>query len=612
MCGIAGWIDYENYLDNKDKILNDMSSTLARRGPDAKGTYQNGEVCLLHRRLIVVDPDNGKQPMQKTIGQNNYIITYNGELYNTEEIRKDLIKKGYLFNGYCDTEVLLTAYIEWGEQCVQHLNGIYAFAVWNENEKELFAARDRAGVKPFFYYKYNSGLIFGSEIKTLLANPLVKHEIDNDGLNQIFLLGPARMFGNGVFKNVYELLPGEYLTFCKGELKIKTYWSLKAQEHTDNLQQTIEKTRFLIKDTIKRQLVSDVPLCCLLSGGLDSSIISKIASDEYKDTGKAPLTTYSVNYDDNSRYFQKSLFQPDADDRYIGVMSDFIGSDHHNIVLSNSDVADALYNATTARDLPGMADIDSSLLLFCTEIKKDFTVAVSGECADEIFGGYPWYHNEKILFEETFPWSRSTALRKSILKDGILQKDCDEFVRHCYLKTLERADKLPEDSKTEGRMREMFILNFYWFMQVLLDRKDRMSMYNGLEVRVPFCDHRLMEYAYNMPWEMKSLYGREKGIIREAVKDLLPDEIVWRKKSPYPKTHNPIYFGAVKEKVFKILEDHNSILYHMIDKQTLQTLVENPDSLVEPWYGQLMKIPQICAYLIQVNDWFQMYNIQII
>lgn len=611
MCGIAGWIDHKGH-DNKNNILKNMSLALARRGPDANGIYQKDEVSLLHRRLIVIDPDNGKQPMQKSLGENKYIITYNGELYNTEDIRNDLIRRGHKFNGYSDTEVLLTAYIEWRDECVNYFNGIYAFAIWNENERELFAARDRVGVKPFFYYHYNNGLIFGSEIKTLLANPIVKPVIDNDGLNQIFLLGPARMYGNGIIKDVHELLPGEYLTFCKGDLKVKTYWSLKAQQHSDNFKQTMEKTRFLITDAVKKQLVSDVPLCCFLSGGLDSSIISKIASDEYKTSGYPPLHTYSVNYDDNSQFFQKSLFQPDADDRYINMMSDFIGSNHHNIVLSNIDVADALFDATTARDLPGMADIDSSLLLFCKTIKNDFTVAISGECADEIFGGYPWYHNENILFEETFPWSRSIELRKSILYEGVLKKDCEDFVRHCYLKTIKRADKLPEDSKKESRMREMFILNFYWFMQVLLDRKDRMSMYNGLEVRVPFCDHRLIEYAYNMPWEMKSYNGREKGIIREAVKDLLPDEIVWRKKSPYPKTHNPIYFNTVKAMILNILNDNNNILSYMIDKKTLQSLIDNPDSLSEPWYGQLMKVPQICAYLIQVNDWFQKYKIQVI
>lgn len=282
------------------------------------------------------------------------------------------------------------------------------------------------------------------------------------------------------------------------------------------------------------------------------------------------------------------------------------------IIIILIDVAGALSDATIARDLPGMADIDSSLLLFCKTIKNNFTVAVSGECADEIFGGYPWYHNEKILFEETFPWSRSLELRKSLLNEDVLKKNSDEYVRHCYVKTIKKADKLPEDNKKESRMREMFILNFYWFMQVLLDRKDRMSMYSGLEVRVPFCDHRLIEYAYNMPWEIKSYNGREKGIIHEAVKDLLPDEIVWRKKSPYPKTHNPMYFDTVKAIIINILNDNNSILSHMIDKKTLQSLIDNLDSLSEPWYGQLMKVPQICAYFIQVNDWFQKYKIQVI
>ncbi|HHW30122.1 MAG TPA: asparagine synthase (glutamine-hydrolyzing) [Clostridiaceae bacterium] len=613
MCGIAGWIDYNRDLRNHEDIINKMTGTLVRRGPDAQGIYLKENVCLMHRRLIVIDPENGIQPMTLEKGDTRYTIVYNGELYNTNELRDELLAFGYHFRGHSDTEVLLTAFIHWGELCLEKLNGIYAFGVWNDTSKTMFLARDRMGVKPLFVYNYPNGMIFGSELKTLLANPLVKPRIDNDGLKEIFLLGPGRTSGQGVIKGVTELKPGEFLTYeQKIGCKVRKYWRLKASEHTDDVKTTIENTRFLITDAVKRQLVSDVPLCCFLSGGLDSSIISKIASECYLSDNKGRLHTYSVNYIDNQQYFVKNIFQPDSDEEYIQMMVNEIGSQHHEVLLDNEDLEKHLGEAVLARDLPGMADVDSSLLLFCREIKKEFTVAVSGECADEIFGGYPWYHNRDILFKDTFPWSQSLNLRQSILKQGLLI-DGEEYVKQQYSDTENETDTLPGDGELEVRMRQMFMLNLNWFMQTLLDRKDRMSMYNGLEVRVPFCDHRLVEYAYNMPWNIKSLNGREKGIVREAMKDILPDIIIWRKKSPYPKTHNPKYLNAVKSSLQKILIDSNSPLVQLIDKKKVQEIIDSDGKILTmPWYGQLMTGTQLMAYLIQVDIWMREYKIEIV
>lgn len=613
MCGIAGWIDFSRDLINSKDIINKMTGTLVRRGPDAQGIYLKGNVCLMHRRLIVIDPKNGIQPMTIKKGDASYTIVYNGELYNTKELRDELIKFGYCFKGHSDTEVLLTAFVHWGEMCLEKLNGIYAFGVWNDESKTLFLARDRMGVKPLFVYSYPDGIIFGSELKTLLANPLVRPRVDNDGLKEIFLLGPGRTSGKGVIKGVTELKPAEFLTFEKKTgVQVRRYWSLKAFEHTDDVKTTIEKTRFLITDAVKRQLVSDVPLCCFLSGGLDSSIISKIASDEYLSDNKGRLHTYSVNYVDNKKYFEKSVFQPDSDEEYVELMVNDIGSQHHEVLLDNEYLEKYLDEAVLARDLPGMADVDSSLLMFCREIKKEFTVAVSGECADEIFGGYPWYHNKEILFKETFPWSHSLELRLGILKRGLLT-DGEEYVKQQYSDTVNATDTLPGEGEFEVRMRQMFMLNLNWFMQTLLDRKDKMSMYSGLEVRVPFCDHRLVEYAYNMPWSIKALNGREKGIVREAMKGILPDEIIWRKKSPYPKTHNPKYLKAVKIRLQNILNDSSSPLVQIVDKQKVQEIIDSGGkALSSPWYGQLMTGPQLMAYLIQVDSWMRAYNIEIV
>ncbi|MCQ4021898.1 MULTISPECIES: asparagine synthase (glutamine-hydrolyzing) [unclassified Ruminococcus] len=611
MCGIAGWLDKYEDLSERSTIIENMSSSLSSRGPDDSGVFISSgrDVCLMHRRLAVIDPKNGQQPMTRRFGGYNYTIAYNGELYNTQELKAELEALGCRFETNCDTEVLLYCYIYFGEDCVLKLNGIFAFAIWDEKKKMLFAARDRVGVKPFFFFEYTNGLIFASEIKALLKNPMVKPVVDEEGLYDIFFLGPARTPGFGIFRNVKELLPGECMSYKYNILKRRRYFTLKAQIHTDSREQTIEKCRELLSDSINRQLVSDVPLCCFLSGGLDSSIICRTASENYKKNGKGRLDTYSVDYSDNDKYFTKSLFQPNKDSDYIGVMSDYIDSIHHNVVLSNKDLYYALFDSVKSRDLMPMADVDSSLLLFCREVKKDFTVALSGECADELFGGYPWYHNEKILFKECFPWSSDSRIRRSILKKGLLAGG-EEYAAQRYLDTVNHTDKLKSDSRLDSRMREMFMLNYYWFMQCLLERKDRASMYSGLEVRVPFCDYRIVEYAYNMPWELKALDGREKGILRTAFDGLMPDEIVWRKKSPYPKTHNPIYMELVSRGVLDVLSRKDSIISQLVDINGVKEIIEHPNEISSPWYGQLMRAPQILAYIIELDFWIREYGVE--
>lgn len=607
MCGIAGlFLRYED-LSEKIKMLSDMSKTLTRRGPDENGIFIDHNVALIHRRLVVIDKENGKQPMICGMNHEKYVIVYNGELYNTDELRKKLKKKGYKFKGHSDTEVVLKMYIEYKEKCASMLNGIFAFAVYEMYNKKLFICRDKSGVKPLFYSLINDGIVFGSEIKTILKSGKVKPAIDEECLYEIFFLGPARTPGKGVFKNINELLPGEYAVYSDGKLTKSTYFKLTAEEFTDTAEEAVEKVRYLLTDSIEKQLISDVPLCLFLSGGLDSSIITKTASNYYEKNNLSKAVTYSVEYNDNMKYFQKSSFQPSADVEYIKMMVKDADTLHNEVIIDNTELYKALYPSVEARDCTGYVDVDSSLLLFCKRIKEDYTVALSGECADELFGGYPWYHNREILFEDCFPWSRSQEIRKSILKDGFLPKG-EEYVREKYLQTINKTDKLNSDSELDSRMREMFMLNYYWFMQCLLERKDRCSMYSGLEVRVPFCDYRIVQYAYNMPWSIKAYNGREKGIVRKAFEDILPEEIVWRKKSPYPKTHNPVYMDLCSKKVRQILKK-KSYLTEILNKDGIENIIENPDNISSPWYGQLMKAPQILAYIIELDYWMEKYNV---
>lgn len=382
MCGIAGWIDCRKLCDST-AIMRRMAQTMTPRGPDSGGFYTDDNCALAHRRLSVIDPAGGSQPMSRPYGGDRFTIVYNGELYNTAELRSELGSMGVEFTTASDTEVLLNAYITWGESCLDKLNGIYAFAIWQEREKQLFLARDRIGVKPLFYYEYAGGLIFASEIKTLLAHPMIEPVIDRDGIAQIMLLGPARKPGSGIFKGIKELCPAECAMYCRCGLKKRSYWTLRALPHKESQEETEQHVAYLLTDAIKRQLVSDVPLCTMLSGGLDSSIISAVAAKEFESKGRQ-LTTFSIDYKDNAKNFHSSAFQPDMDAPWIREMSAFIGSKHINIEIDTPALTDVLELSTYARDLPGMADVDSSLYLFCKSIKNNFTVALSGECADEI------------------------------------------------------------------------------------------------------------------------------------------------------------------------------------------------------------------------------------
>ena len=602
MCGIAGMIG----LPASEQTLRNMLETMARRGPDGEGLWKERDTALLHRRLAVVDPEGGAQPMCLQWEGRSYVLVYNGELYNTRELRHRLRKLGHHFRGYSDTETVLHAYAEYGADCVHLFNGIFAFAVWEPDRKRLFLARDRIGVKPLFYKCHEGGLLFASEIKTILAYPTVEAELDRTGIYQLVLLGPGRLPGSGVFRGIEEVRPGFCGCWQDGRLALEQYWKLRDREHRESFGETVECVRYLITDAIERQMVSDVPIGTFLSGGLDSSIITAVCAGKMRDRG-AVLPTFSVDYAGNEQNFQASKFQPDPDGKYIRLMADTLGTAHHATVLTPEDLLDALEEATIARDLPGMADVDFSLLAFCGDVRGEVTVALSGECADEIFGGYPWYRDPEVRAREGFPWAQNTLQRASLLQPGLAENG-EDFVMEAYVDTCRSSDILPGTAPEERRGKEMVNLNFAWFMQTLLDRKDRMSMRRSLEVRVPFCDYRIAEYLYGVPWKFKDWQGREKGLLRQAAADLLPEEVLYRKKSPYPKTFDPAYAAAVRSRMEDLLQQ-DSPLWAILNKQAVEQYLRDPGQW--PWYGQLMRLPQTMAYFLQMDFWLRHYGVSL-
>lgn len=598
MCGIVGVVDFRAPAVSQT-VLESMTATLHTRGPDATGYWQDTHCSFGHKRLVVVDAEGGAQPYHFQ----HYHMVYNGELYNTDEVRNKLTGLGHTFLSYSDTEVLLHAFAEWKDDCVNHLNGIFAFAVWDQNKQELFLARDRLGVKPLFYSLGYDYVIFGSEAKALLAHPDVSSVVSKEGLASLLTLGPGRFPGHDVFRDIQELRPG-YRAFFQKEKGFmqQRYWQLDNQPHLDTPEQTIQQVRYLTESAIERQLVSDVPIGTFLSGGIDSSIITAIAAKT-----NPHLSTFSLDYTDNNQYFQQSSFQPDQDTPYIQAMVDAYQLNHTYFSLNSEQLKNTLHEAMRARDCPGMGDIDSSLLAFCRLVKPHATVLLSGECADELFAGYPWLQQEEQ--EPDFFWIRNLDQRLNFLAPEIREKlplsEIYDSVKDSLLFEVHDRGQPVTSTNHKGSS----YLTMQHFMQNLLERKDRMSMRSGLEVRVPFADHELWEYVWNIPLSLKRMGGIEKGLLRAAFHDVLPDEVLHRKKNPYPKTFHPIYESLVRTRLEQIVRDSGTITL-IFQPAFFDTIFNSSAHQSVPWFGQLMQTPQLMAYLIQLEDWIVEYGVK--
>ena len=615
MCGIAGFCNFEyDYTHNSPfytKILTDMHDCLSHRGNDQFGHYLKNTVGLSHARLSIRDISNGSQPIVRQFHNNEYAIVYNGEIYNTDELVSDLKHAGYTFQTTSDTEVILYAFIHYGAEFVNYLNGIFAFAIWDQQNQRLYLYRDRVGIKPIFYYLNGNQLVFASEPKALFCYPDVQPHLKLDGLREVLGIGPARTSGNGIFEHVYEVLPGHYMCYSKNSFSEHTYWDLTAKEHEDSYSSTVEKVSWLVRDAVTRQMVSDVPVCTFLSGGIDSSIVTVIAARHLKELGDT-LNTFSFDFKGNEQYFQSNAFQPERDLPYVNIMLKHCATNHTYLECDETLLANTLFAAVDARDYPGMADIDASLLYFCSLVKQHNKVALTGECADEIFGGYPWFYRPELLNRDGFPWSHDIAARTVFLKDEWIScLDLQNYSYDKYRTSFAKAPILEDESTEEQRRRRIAYLNIKWFMQTLLDRMDRTSMYSGLEARVPFADHRIIEYVFNVPWEMKYRNGTEKALLRDAAKDLLPPELLYRKKSPYPKTYHPGYEQALCKRFEQIINNPNAPIASLIDKNKALHFIECPKEYGKPWFGQLMAGPQLIAYFIQLNYWMEKYHLSV-
>ncbi|MEV7424218.1 asparagine synthase (glutamine-hydrolyzing) [Streptomyces sp. NPDC091212] len=579
MCGITGWVSFDRDLRSASHTLDAMTETMSCRGPDDRGTWTDGPVALGHRRLAVIDLPGGRQPMTLDTPEGTLALVYSGETYNFTELRSELTGRGHRFRTDSDTEVVLRGYLEWGEALPERLNGMYAFAIWDGRHRKLVMVRDRMGIKPFSYYRTADGVLFGSEPKAILANPLARARVRLDGLRELFAF--VKTPGHGVWDGMHEVEPGTVVTVDRDGLRRRVYWSLETRAHPDDRATSIAHVRTLLDDIVRRQLVADVPRCTLLSGGLDSSAMTALAARQLAGTGET-VRSFSVDFVGRTEHFVADDFRATTDTPFVHDVVRASGTEHQDILLDSLALADpeVRRRMITARDLPmGLGDMDSSLFLLFKAVREHSTVALSGESADEIFGGYFQFFDEAARKADTFPWlvhfDEHFGDDVGVLHPELRRRmDLPAFRRDSYAAAVAGIERLSGESDFEYGMRKICHLHLTRFVQVLLDRKDRASMAVGLEVRVPFCDHRLVEYVYNAPWSVKSFDGREKSLLREATADVLPQSVYDREKSPYPSTQDPRYAAALREQTRELLADPSHRVFDLVDAARVKHVTE--------------------------------------
>lgn len=620
MCGIAGWVDFDRDLTREGAVADAMNESLACRGPDGRGVWTGLHAALGHTRNAVIDIPGGGQPMTaEADGRVLAVTTYSGEIYNYRELKKELESRGHRFRSNCDTEVALRAYLEWGLSCAEHLVGMFAYAIWDVRQDRLILIRDHLGIKPLYFARTSSGVVFGSEPKALFASKQISPAVSADDLREMFC--QAKTPGVAAFAGMQEVKPGHVAVITRGGVTQQCYWQLEARPHTDDLPTTIETVRHLLQQSVTSQMVADVPVGILLSGGLDSSVITAFAAADRRSRGEAPLPTFSLDFAGYTENFQPDEVRDTPDGPYAREMARHVGSTHREILLDPSQLMDPEVRRVTmaCQDAPTpMGDGDASIYLVSKAVRDEVTVVLSGETADEIFGGFNWVHSPQLVYADTFPWVAIgqmvdptwPGLGAGLLDKGLLQKlDIATATADRYSAALREVPRLSGEEGHERRMRELLYLHITRWLPVLFDRTDRLAMAAALEIRVPFCDHRLVEYVFNTPWSMKSFDGREKSLLRAAAGDSVPASILDRRKSPYPVTQDPGYARRLCAEFEKLLADPDAPAKAYLDSAAAREVIADPDEL-STGMGAWVQRANL-EMLLQLNSWLKAYDVQV-
>ena len=598
----------------RKNILQQMGKRLAHRGSTEQGIYQSAGCCLVQVSEQIQEREENRQPMVRVSLGEEGVLALDGVLFNAKELRLELTCRGCHLVGNSDAEILLTGLMEFGPEYIQKVNGTFAFAWWQRREGRLWLCRDRLGIKPLFYMTAGEKMIFASEIKGLSAHPDAILKMNKWSMQQVFGIGPARIPGSGVFEGIKEVLPGSFVIADEEGIRTKSYWQLECRFHTDSYPQTVLRVRELLEDAILRQMRvlenGKSGVTAFLSGGLDSSIVTAVSAAALQKEGKR-LDTYAFEFEGSREFFQSNSFQPSLDSPFADLVVRDSKTSHRILTCMNSDLMDNLYPAMEARDLPGMADVDASLLYFCRVVSQDASLVLTGEGADEVFGGYPWFHRPELQAEDQFPWSQNPANRSMLLKDEIIESlELEEVSRQAHRDSLMEMPVADGESKEQRKCRQISWLTLKWFGATLIERTDRMAMASGVDTRLPFLDYRLVEYLWNVPWEFKAMNGEPKRLLRDAVKGWIPETVRSRKKSPYPKTYHPVYQKVLGDLLCSRLSDENAPIRQFVDREKVVRFLQAPENVSHPWYGQLMAGPQMLAYLLQVDRWLEQYTVQ--
>ena len=502
--------------------------------------------------------------------------------------------------------IALNAYRRWGTDYPRHLEGPVMTCVMDSTADRMVLSRDRMGELPIFYAAMGDKLAFSDHPDTLLKNASAEPVADADGLRELFGLGPARTPGRTCFRDIAMVEPGCTLILSGAEKRIDRYFEIVSHPHEDSEIRTVDVVRGLLEQAVEDTLPLNPAV--MLSGGLDSTALTALLARKRGD-----LMSFSVDYQDNDRDFRANAFRPEMDAPYVRLAVQTYHTQHRTVVLDAQSLAAPLGRAVSLRGFPGMADIDTSLLLFSRDIARYARTVVSGECGDEVFGGYPWFRGEAEL-GEVFPWSGSMALRESLIKPELREKlHLSEYVKDLFATRVALAEPGYPCAPRERRLKIMQKLCFEYFMTNLQERALRMCEGAGLRVLTPLCDERLAEYVYNVPWDMKFMGGQEKGLFRAAVRDLLPDRLLKRVKSPYPKTCSPEYGQIVRQMALRLTADRDAPIFEIIDRKALADIARSELNPADtPWFGQLMAGAQLLGYIWQVNRWMRERNVTIV
>lgn len=613
MSGLAGWVDPRRDLEREAAVLHAMTESLRARGPDGGGVWLSPAAALGHRGrgASALDPQAGAQPLVVDGGRGPVVAMLSGHVNNAADLRREL---GGAWRTRADAEILARAYLCWGDALAEHLEGAFAFALWDASSRKLLLGRDRFGVKPLYYAVLDGGVLFGSEPKALLAHPSFRPRLEPGAIPMLLQPRLARP-GETPLRGMHEVPPAHVVAYTTSGLTRRRYWSLTSAPHRDSFEDTARTVRALLEDAVRRELADDGPGGAMLSGGLDSTSVAALALQALRARAAGEtLDTFCIRFESDATHFVATELRPDIDAPYAAAAAEHLGSRHRTLSVSVAELAQVVPATRRARDLPGWGQFDASMFILFREMRRHCQVALTGEAADEIFGGYPYFFDRELVERGHFPWLGNAPRLAEYLSPEFaraLDPQADERAR--YAELVAQVPRLDGEDAHDARLREAFYLGLCGPLSVILDRKDRMSAAHGLEVRIPFCDRRLVEYVWNVPWALKSR-GGVKGLLKAAVADLLPPSTLERKKSAYPHVQSPEYDRALAAEALRIVSDPRSAVAALVDVPRLTELIRElcagtPEGRAARRFPGGASPVYMLIHLVELQRWIEEYEV---